>query len=58
MLWQHVVLFKSYVAENAPDYGCVSCVMLCERLIKWLYEMHGATIKLKDVTDCLLIIKT
>ena len=30
MLWQHVVLCKSYAAENAPDYGCVSCVMLRE----------------------------
>ena len=26
MLRQHVVLCKSCVAENAPDYGCVSCV--------------------------------
>ena len=26
MPWQHVVLCKSYAAENAPDYGCVSCV--------------------------------
>ena len=24
------VLCKSYVAENAPDCGCVSCVMLRE----------------------------
>jgi hypothetical protein len=30
VLWQHVVLCKSYGAENAPDCGCVWCVMLCE----------------------------
>ena len=30
MLWQHVILCKSYTAENAPDCGCVSCVMLRE----------------------------
>ena len=24
------VLCKSYVAENAPDYGCVLCVILHE----------------------------
>jgi len=24
------VLCKLYTAENTPDYGCVSCVMLCE----------------------------
>ena len=23
------VLCKSYGAENAPGYGCVSCVMFC-----------------------------
>ena len=27
MLWQHVVLCKSYAAENAPECGCVSCVV-------------------------------
>ena len=25
VLWQHVVLCKSYAAENAPDYGYVVC---------------------------------
>jgi len=30
VLWQHVLLCKSYAAENAPDYGCASCVMLRE----------------------------
>jgi len=30
VLWQHVLLCKSHAAENAPDYGCVSCVMLRE----------------------------
>jgi len=30
VLWQRVVLCKSYGAENAPDCGCVSCVMLSE----------------------------
>ena len=34
MLWQHVVLCKSYGAENAPGYGCVSCVMLRETVFK------------------------
>jgi len=27
VLWQHVVLCKSYAAENAPYYGCVLCVI-------------------------------
>jgi len=26
----HTVLCKSYAAENAPDYGRASCVMLRE----------------------------
>jgi len=30
VLWQHVVLCKSYAAESAPGYGCVSCVILRE----------------------------
>ena len=30
MLLHHVVLCKSYAAENAPDYVCVLCVMLRE----------------------------
>jgi len=32
VLWQHVVLCKLYAAENVPDYGCASCVTLCESL--------------------------
>ena len=56
MLWQHVVLCKSYGAENVPDCGCVSCVMLHETvyvcavvcvLVKWPYEMHSAKIEIK-----------
>ena len=30
VLWQHVVLCKSYADENAPGYGCVSSVTLRE----------------------------
>ena len=30
VLWQHVVLCKSYASENAPEYGCALCVMLRE----------------------------
>jgi len=33
VLWQHVVLCKSYTAESAPGYGCVSCVMLRETIL-------------------------
>jgi len=32
VLWQHVVLCKSFAAEKALDYGCVSCVICCVRL--------------------------
>jgi len=27
VLWQHVILCKLCGTENAPDYGCASCVM-------------------------------
>jgi len=30
VLWQHVVLCKSYAAENAPDYVCR--VLCCVRV--------------------------
>jgi len=30
VIWQHVVLCKSYGVENVPDCGCVSCVVLHE----------------------------
>ena len=47
MLWQHVVLRKSYAAENAPDCGCVSCVMLRETL-------RNARCKDKDFSNQLI----
>jgi hypothetical protein len=33
VLWQHVVLCKSYGAENAPDCGRVSFVILRENVL-------------------------
>ena len=43
VLWQHVVLFKSYAAEIAPGYGCGSCVMLRDTVTQ--RDIFGVLIK-------------
>jgi len=48
VLWQHVVLRKSYAAESAPDCGCVSCVMLRETLFLSIH-VYAATFRYIDV---------
>ena len=49
VMWQHVVLCRSSVARSAPDCVCrVLCITVYASVgvpIKWLCEVHGATIK-------------
>ena len=47
MLWQHVLLCKSYATESAPDCGWVSCVVQRE-------PQHRVNIR-KLISECFFL---